>query len=137
MGSIRRAVMISVVLQCLYGGFKDGYIRSLLPILFGLPVALGAGRIWEALRKWIYEVQGEWEDQSGIHVEFGEIYTYEYWSEGWKLGIVEGGETEQEIYERMLLVACPKTGAYKKWGSLGNVHKGKMYILSYMLFLLP
>ncbi|EDN92361.1 predicted protein [Sclerotinia sclerotiorum 1980 UF-70] len=51
-----------------------------------------------------------------IHVEFGEVYTYEYWSEGWKLGIMGGGETEQGIYERMLLVACPRTGAFEKRG---------------------
>ncbi|KAF7860360.1 hypothetical protein EAF04_008487 [Stromatinia cepivora] len=126
MESIRRTVMISVVLQCLYGGCKDGYIGGLLPILFGLPVSPGAGRVWEALGKRIYDVQGEWEDQSDIHVEFGEVYTYEYWSEGWKLGIVEGGETEQEIYERMLLVACHKTGACERWGREIEVENGGM-----------
>lgn len=40
-----------------------------------------------------------------------EVYTYEYWIEGWSLGIMEGGEREEEIYKRMLLVAdVPRRG---------------------------
>ncbi|KAM0138886.1 hypothetical protein ACHAO1_003213 [Botrytis cinerea] len=119
--SIRRAVMISIFIQCLYGGIKDGYIGGLLPILFHLPVSVGAGQLWETLgRKVLNEQreQRELEDQSedSTNVDFGEIYAYEYWVEGWTSGVVGGGEREQEIYERMLLVACSKTGAIEKWG---------------------
>ncbi|KAG4030704.1 hypothetical protein MFRU_011g01600 [Monilinia fructicola] len=114
--SIRRTVMISVVLQCLYGGFKNGYIGELLPLLFGLPVSVGGGRAWDALGGRINDEQGNFEGQVDVNVEVGEVYTYEYWSEGWTLGIMDGGEREQDIYERMLLVACPQTGASEKWG---------------------
>ncbi|THV52334.1 hypothetical protein BGAL_0082g00230 [Botrytis galanthina] len=116
--SIRRAVMISMVIQCLYGGMKDGYIGGLLPILFHLPVSVDAGKKWEALGRKVLSEQRAWEDQSddSTNVEFGEIYEYKYWSEGWTIGIVGGGEMEQEIYERMLLVACPMTKAIERWG---------------------
>ncbi|TEY73293.1 hypothetical protein BOTCAL_0080g00210 [Botryotinia calthae] len=129
--SVRRAVMISIVIQCLYGGIKDGYIGGLLPVLFHLPVSAGAGQSWEILgRKVLGEQreQRELEDQSDdyINVEFGEIYAYKYWSEGWTSGIVGGGEREQEIYERMLLVACPKTGAIEKWGGDMELEYGEV-----------
>ncbi|ESZ97737.1 hypothetical protein SBOR_1862 [Sclerotinia borealis F-4128] len=125
MESMRRTVMISVILQCLYGESKDGYIGGLLPLLFGLPVSVGAGRAWDVLSRRIHDEQVDsWEDQSEINVEFGEVYTYEYWSEGWVLGVIEGGERDQEIYERMLLVACPKTGASERWGTKTEVASG-------------
>ncbi|KAB8297783.1 hypothetical protein EYC80_001582 [Monilinia laxa] len=114
--SMRRTVMISVVLQCLYGGLKDGYVGELLPILFDLPVSVGGERAWDALGWRTNEEQDNFDNQFDVNVELGDVYTYEYWSEGWALGIVEGGETEQQIYERMLLVACPQTGASEKWG---------------------
>lgn len=116
--SIRRAVMISMVIQCLYGGMKDGYIGGLLPMLFHLPVSVDAGKKWEALGRKVLSEQRAWEDQSddSTNVEFGEIYEYKYWSEGWTIGVVGGGEMEQEIYERMLLVACPMTKAIERWG---------------------
>lgn len=124
--SIRRTVMVSFVLQCLYGGCKDGYVGELLPVLFGLPVSVGAGRAWEALGKRIHDDQRDQEDQCDINVQFGEVYTYEYWIEGWTLGIIEGGESEREIYERMLLVACPMTGASEKWGRENEAGDGEM-----------
>ncbi|KAF7882143.1 hypothetical protein EAF00_011659 [Botryotinia globosa] len=115
--SIRRAVMISMVIQCVYGGMKDGYIGGLLPVLFHLPVSVDAGRK-------VLNGQRSWEDPSddSTNVEFGEIYEYRYWSEGWTIGIVGGGEMEQEIYERMLLVACPMTRAIERWG--GDMESG-------------
>ncbi|KAF7921592.1 uncharacterized protein EAE98_008439 [Botrytis deweyae] len=116
--SIRRAVMISMVIQCLYGVMKDGHLGGLLPLLFRLPVSVQAGKIWEILGRKVLNEQRTWEDQSedSTNVEFGEIYEYKCWSEGWTIGIVGGGELEQEIYERMLLVACPMTRAIEKWG---------------------
>ncbi|TGO59803.1 hypothetical protein BOTNAR_0156g00040 [Botryotinia narcissicola] len=122
--SIRRTVMISMVIQCLYGGMKDGYIGGLLPILFHLPVSVDAGKIWEILGRKVLNEQRSWEDQSddSTNVEFGEIYEYRSWSEGWTIGIVGGGEMEQEIYERMLLVACPMTRAIERWG--GDIESG-------------
>ncbi|TGO13626.1 hypothetical protein BTUL_0066g00150 [Botrytis tulipae] len=122
--SIRRAVMISMVIQCLYGGMKDGYIGGLLPILFHLPVSVDAGKTWETLGRKVLNEQRSWDDQSddSTNVEFGEIYEYRYWSEGWTIGIVGGGEMEQEIYERMLLVACPMTRAIERWG--GDMESG-------------
>jgi broad specificity phosphatase PhoE len=69
---------------------------------------------------------GDWEDQSDAYVELGEIYAYDEWTQRWKLGILEAGESEQEIYERMLLVACHKTGASERWGREVEVSSGEV-----------
>ncbi|KAF7903715.1 uncharacterized protein EAF01_006764 [Botrytis porri] len=116
--SIRRAVMISMIIQCLYGGMKNGYIGELLPVLFHLPVGVDAGKTWESLGRQVLNEHHTWEHHSddATNIEYGEIYAYKYWSEGWTIGIVGGGEMEQEIYERMLLVACASTRAIERWG---------------------
>ncbi|KAF7947482.1 hypothetical protein EAE96_008569 [Botrytis aclada] len=130
--SIRRAVMVSMIIQCLYGGMKDGYIGGLLPVLFHLPVSVDAGKTWETLGRKVLNEQQTWEDQSddSTNVECGEIYAYKYWSEGWTIGIVGGGEMEQEIYERMLLVACPRTGAVERWGGDMESEYGEVELLA-------
>ncbi|KAM3086324.1 hypothetical protein ACMFMG_000460 [Clarireedia jacksonii] len=113
MESIRRTIMISTFIQCLAQFYRFGSVGQHLPTLIHLPVSIGAGRVWERIRTTEIEKLGDtcfWGDE----VNLGEVYTYDEWIEGWKLGLVKAGEHEEDVYERLLLMACPKANASER-----------------------
>jgi hypothetical protein len=108
MESMRRTIMMSTFIQCLAHFYLVGSVGPSLPMLIRLPVSIGAGRVWERMRTTKIEELGDicfWEDE----LDLGEVFAYDEWVDGWKLGLVKAGDHEEDVYERLLLFACSRT----------------------------
>jgi hypothetical protein len=88
--SIRRTIMVSVLLRDLFTAMKDG-VCELVPLMTNLPVS-SMGKLWNTAD------QGSWKGSSNSEA----LVTYGEFVNSWNSGTV----TEIEEYEKMLLVAC-------------------------------
>ncbi|PQE28721.1 ras small monomeric protein [Rutstroemia sp. NJR-2017a WRK4] len=107
MESMRRTIMMSTFMQCLGQYYRVGSVGPHLPMLMHLPVSTGAGRVWERIRTTKTEELGDTcflEDE----LDLGGIFGYEEWVDGWNLGVVKAGDCDEDVYERLLLLACSK-----------------------------
>jgi hypothetical protein len=89
--SIRRTIMMSVVLQSAYSAIRDGFCY-LVPFLSSLPMSTNAG-LWKA---------SEYNWWQTANQPSSTILTYGEYVEEWNRGKV----LEVDAYEKMLLVAC-------------------------------
>jgi hypothetical protein len=90
--SVRRTIMMSVLLQGLYGQLRDGAC-ALVPLLAGLPMSMSAS-LWK-----MPEIQ--WWKSQGRENPFI-ILTYSEFVDEWN----EGRVVDVDGFESMLLVAC-------------------------------
>jgi hypothetical protein len=88
--SIRRTVMVSVLLRDLYGAMKDN-VLTLVPLISQLPVSTNNG-LWKRTE------DSETEDEAVSEV----IFTYGEFTQKWNEGCVTGIDD----YGKTLLVAC-------------------------------
>lgn len=88
--SIRRTIMVSVILRDLFTAMKDG-VCELIPLMTNLPVS-SMGKLWNTADQECWEGSSDSES----------LITYGEFVNSWN----SGAFTDVEEYEKMLLVAC-------------------------------